>query len=394
MKREVSKKQKDHLIPACIIGNFSNYRNSPGGGRNNKVTVKIKGKDKNFEMKAENILYAKGAYDSVIDDLFGKRVTDGLWDEYESELPKLVDTFESKSHLSQEMYINTLVPYVASLFVRDTGYEQWINSQMNGPIGAEATPETVQFNRGVFYSDTKSDVLVYSLDILMDENGGFILPDRGVSFLDASLDYWREDKKVVHEDKSLNGSRVWLTHENGCLTPPSYLIPLSSKVVVKLTPREFLYGSPTGINIPVRYIDVTNKILDIHIDHVNINKNAVEYINEGLAQGARRAMIGSDGKMLDRINFFDISDKYFIENILGMTALIREKIKYAASDILKFYKNPKKYDKKIVKDDKFLLRILNVGPYIKPSDITLKSYDAKNLYSLIKYQNFTYDMKI
>ena len=70
-------------------------------------------------------------------------------------------------------------------------------------------------------------------------------------------------------------------------------------------------------------------------------------------------------------------------------------MEYATSDILKFYKNSKIYDKKIAKNNKCLLRVLNVCPYIKPSDITLKSYyDAKNLCSLIKYQNFTYDMKI
>ena len=64
MDREVPKNKKDHLVPACIIGNFSKYRDLQNSGRNNKVVVKIKGKDKTFETRAENTLYAKGALQS------------------------------------------------------------------------------------------------------------------------------------------------------------------------------------------------------------------------------------------------------------------------------------------------------------------------------------------
>lgn len=398
MDREVPKNKKDHLVPACIIGNFSKYRDLQNGGRNNKVVVKIKGKDKTFETRAENTLYAKGEYDSVIDDLYGRRVTDGLWDEYESDLPVLVDAFESNSILPWEMYINTLVPYVASLFVRDQGYTQWVNSRMNNLMGVIATPETIQFNRQVFYSDTKLDILVYSIDILFDEEGRFILPDRGISFFDASYDYWRSDRFVAYSDKSLNGSKVWLTKSNGCLTPPSYLIPLSSKVIVKLTPREFLYASPKGDNIPVRYINTTNQIIKVEVSNFGtesfVYKKAVDYLNEGLAQGARRTMIAAKGETLNSLDFYDIPDEDFIGNILGMTALIRENRGDSAKEILNFYKNFKENAgySMVAKNGECLLRVLNVRSRIKPTASTLNSHGIDNLYPFSMYRSFISNM--
>ena len=50
-------------------------------------------------------------------------------------------------------------------------------------------------------------------------------------------------------------------------------------------------------------------------------------------------MIAAEGETLSALGFYDIPDEYFIGNILGMTALIREKRGDSATEILNFYKN-------------------------------------------------------
>lgn len=193
---------------------------------------------------------------------------------------------------------------------------------------------------------------------------------------------------------------MWLTKSNGCLTPPSYLIPLSSKVVVKLTPREFLYASPKGDNIPVRYINITDQIIKVEINNVGaesfVYKKAVDYLNEGLAQGARRTMIAAEGETLNTLDFYDIPDEYFIGDILGMTALIREKRGDSATEILNFYKNFKEnvgYSM-VAKHGECLLRVLNVRSYIKPTVTNLNSYGVDNLYLISMYRSFVSNMRI
>ena len=387
MDNKVPKNKKDHLIPASIIGNFSSEVNSGSRGRNKKVVVKVKEKDGNFKTKAENILYSKGEYDSAIDNLFGRRVTDNLWNEYESELPNLVNTLESRDFLPWEMYINTLIPYAASLFVRDQGYKQWVKSQMNIPSKEGAPDEIVQYNRALFYSEYKDELLAYSIDLLLDEKGRFILPDRGISFFEASLDCWRADHMYGYRDGNPNGFRVCLTNDSKCLTPHSFLIPISPRVVIKLTPREFLYASPVGENVPVRYIDVTNEIITLNDESDGLK--AVDYINEGLAQGTRHIMIGSDEDILKNIKFDEISDEYFIENILGMTSLVRETSIEAKQYILDFYQNVDGNNGlSLSSDGVCILRVLGIRKYIKPSQDMIEKYKKNGLRILSRQQGF------
>lgn len=394
MNDKVPKNKKDHLIPASIIGNFSSEVKSDSRGRNNKVVVKMKEKDGNFKTKAENILYSKGEYDSVIDDLFERRVTDDLWNEYESNLPDLVNTLESRDFLPWEMYINTLIPYVASLFVRDQGYKQWVSSQMNIPSGEDAPDETVQYNRALFYAEYKDELLAYSVDVLLDEKGRFILPDRGISFFDASFDYWRADHMCGYTDGNPNGSRVCLANESECLTPPSFLIPVSPRVVIKLTPREFLYASPAEGNIPVRYINVTNEVITLN-EESDDSEKAVDYINEGLAQGSRSIMIGADEDILNNIEFGEISDAYFIENILGMTALVRETSIEAEQHILDFYQNVDGNNGiSVPPSGVCMFRVLDIQEYIKPSQDMFETYKEKGLHILNRQQSFVSDLRL
>lgn len=386
MNSKISKNKKDHLIPACIIGSFSEESEQGDRRRNNIVFVKRRGKAEIYETKAGSVLYSNGEYDSLLDDLSGRRVTDGLWDEYESELPKLIENFESRLKLSWDMYIETLVPYVASLFIRDQGYRKWVNSQTNDLLGADATDETTQFNRGKFYAENKLDVLAYSIDVLVDEMRRFILPDRGISFIFPSSDEWRSDS-IISKDKFSNGSIIYVVEED-CLSPLSFLVPVSSKIVIKLTPREIIYGSPEGNTIPIRYIDLTQQILDTKSGKVQ----AVKYINTALAQGARDVMIGADKDNLTDIEFFDFSDDYFIENILAMGALIRESSMEAAANIRKFYRNIEGFKGSPIcyKNTGIVLRAFLIRKYIKPSDDELRLYEQRGLKKINKRTDFKY----
>lgn len=386
MNDKVPKNKKDHLIPACIIGSFSKESGQGDRRRNNIVSVKRRGKAEIYETKAGSVLYSNGEYDSLLDDLSGRRVTDGLWDEYESELPKLIKNFESRMKLSWDMYIETLVPYVASLFIRDQGYRKWVNSQANNLLGEEATDETTQFNRGKFYAENKIDILAYSIDVLVDEMKRFILPDRGISFIFPSSDEWRSDS-IISDCGVSNGSMIYLAEED-YLSPLSFLVPISSKIVIKLTPRENIYGSLEGDTVPIRYIDLTQQIVDTEFG----KEQAVKYINTALAQGARDVMIGADKDNLTNIEFFDISDDYFVENILAMGALIRESSKEAAGNICKFYRNVEGFTGEIIyhKHAGPVLRAFLIRKYIKPSDDELQFYRKRGLRKINKQTDFKY----
>ena len=161
-----------------------------------------------------------------------------------------------------------------------------------------------------------------------------------------------------------------------------------------------MYASPKGDNIPVRYINITDQIIKVEINNVGaesfVYKKAVDYLNEGLAQGARRTMIAAEGETLNTLDFYDIPDEYFIGDILGMTALIREKRGDSATEILNFYKNFKEnvgYSM-VAKHGECLLRVLNVRSYIKPTVTNLNSYGVDNLYLISMYRSFVSNMRI
>lgn len=161
-----------------------------------------------------------------------------------------------------------------------------------------------------------------------------------------------------------------------------------------------MYASPKGDNIPVRYINITDQIIKVEISNFGaesfVYKKAVDYLNEGLAQGARRTMIAAEGETLNTLDFYDISDEDFIGNILGMTALVREKRGDSATEILNFYKNFKEnvgYSM-VAKNGECLLRVLNVRSHIKPTASTLNSHGMDNLYPFSMYRSFISNMRV
>ena len=157
-------------------------------------------------MKAENIGYIKGEYDSDL-DLIEPRFVDKNWDKFEPNIPAMVSTFESQLPLRVDMWRKVLIPYAASTFVRNKIFRDYYNKQFS-EINEDKyfINNSAQYTRYKFYNEYKSIMYLYSLDILIDEKSRFILPDSGVAYLRASEDVYRKylefpDSGIYFEDK-------------------------------------------------------------------------------------------------------------------------------------------------------------------------------------------------
>ena len=121
--------KKDHIIPASVIGMFSLEEHA--SSRERKVWyLRKQGMKEPKYMKAENIGYIKGEYDSDL-DLIEPRFVDKNWDKFEPNIPAMVSTFESQLPLRVDMWRKVLIPYAASTFVRNKIFRDYYNKQFS-----------------------------------------------------------------------------------------------------------------------------------------------------------------------------------------------------------------------------------------------------------------------
>lgn len=110
---------RDHYIPACVIGRFSADRNR--SARERIVLALYKGRREPFPVRARNVGYVNELYDvSAMGFLDGQVLTsvDPHLHGYETALPRALDLLENAALVDTNTWLRTLVPYVASIFVR------------------------------------------------------------------------------------------------------------------------------------------------------------------------------------------------------------------------------------------------------------------------------------
>ncbi|SRR6266536_1275469 len=116
---------KDHYLPASVIGRFS--ADNAASARERMVFVLRKGNTAAFPTKAENIGYVNDLYRVSRAPVWSGGQTgaqtsiDPYLHGYEPALPWALDQLEHAAPVDIATWLRTLVPYVASIFVR--GYD-------------------------------------------------------------------------------------------------------------------------------------------------------------------------------------------------------------------------------------------------------------------------------
>jgi hypothetical protein len=307
---------KDHTVPAFIIGSFSDSKD--GSPRKRKVYyLRREGMTSPHPQRAETIGYVKGEYDSS----FGRAVDD-LWDEYEGSLPELSEIFTQKKPLSINLWEKVLIPYVADLWVRSPGFRQNYENQFEAllPLSQEdegkfkqSTKDLVAMLRTKIRLECRRVFSLYSIDVLYTSKSNFILPDLGMAYLRASEDMFRKDYSW---EKATEWYGEYYKSGKRCeINPPSYLVPLSNNIAVKMTPRQIIptaiyKDTPSGRQgyIPVRYIDCDSCARGWD------GSSVIEDINKLLVGSALDWVVASDKDSLQNIRNVPLENKDFIHN--------------------------------------------------------------------------------
>lgn len=314
----------DHTIPASLIGQFSS--NTLPKSRKSKVCYFSNSNDPKgrkglyLDIAAENIGANYGEYDINVDILerilkfdttknilncFGisehidykkycVRWLDNQWDVFEPELKYFIDKIRDfVSYIDRETYNRSFIPFVASVFARSIDYREYVEGKIVPFIDridsyikkvcSEAefsyTQEEkevliqflVQVSRYREWQDYQKYMKLYEIQVLHAQNNEeFILNDLCVAPSPASCD---KNKKIELICDS-NGNDY---------TPPSFLIPLTNKAVLKMTPS---WELSLGSKVPVYHIDV--------------DQDTVNSVNILLAQSAQHYIVASNENILNK----------------------------------------------------------------------------------------------
>lgn len=109
---------KDHYIPAAFIGRFSADKEGPL--RQRKVAVLRQTGEAHLQ-QAQSIGFANNFY--TIPDTPDRSI-DPLWGKIEQPLPQALNELEKEEWVSTSMWLRTLVPFVASVFVRGREFNE------------------------------------------------------------------------------------------------------------------------------------------------------------------------------------------------------------------------------------------------------------------------------
>lgn len=117
MSSNSTKGTKQHYLPACIIGRFSNNEN--GLSRDRHVQVLRRGSNHAYRAKASTLCAVNGLYDG---DSFEGGTID-QWD-YEQNLTTIFNQMKQGGLPDLDYYVHDLVPYVTGLFMRGPDFEK------------------------------------------------------------------------------------------------------------------------------------------------------------------------------------------------------------------------------------------------------------------------------
>ncbi|WP_082600032.1 DUF4238 domain-containing protein [Agromyces sp. Root81] len=210
----------DHFVPAALLGRFSVDEGKRY--RSRRLNVLRKGASRAYLAKAETVGYENNLYDVDFDASMsehGAGFVDALWKEYEPRLPTALDLL-SEGRCDLDHWINVLVPFVASLLIRDRWYgerlanaHQWKDHEEGWLKDAVFSESNLNLNRIVQRNGIMGRLLVSRWSMLEVEDD-LCTSDLGYAF---ELDQVERDGRV--ED------RVFL------------VVPLSRRAVLFVAPE-------------------------------------------------------------------------------------------------------------------------------------------------------------
>ncbi|WP_455118314.1 DUF4238 domain-containing protein [Rothia mucilaginosa] len=402
--------EKDHLIPACVIGQFTNEKEG-NKWREQKVYKRdIRNNNGGF-VRAKDIGWARGEYNSEFSiDVYGNEsgldqndnsrdaiALDKDFQKVESKLPEFIEKLENGEGVLDSDYKNILIPYIAQLFVRSKMVGDYIAKSANKKIKVsgnkrrtipvENMPQnipvidssfksgisdvqnviydpknTVQYNRKKWLKEYEEyDLCFYAIDILLDNKRRFVLSNLGLAPLPSNIDPYRRDESMGEE----SGYYLDFDYNDGgsATTAPAYLVPLSPKIVIKITPR-YVVPSVYKRKFPVRYVDITDSRVD--------KKPLASFFNDYTVKYATEFYVGRNKNVVDKHRRVKQYADEKIKNDLNFLSRVRDE-NYIEDEGRKkdyFDKLKKKIDS--IKNDDNSADLIDVKWYLKPARKNVK----------------------
>lgn len=115
-------------------------RSDEGARRRRPVAVARRGSEHVRMDVPARLAHKEGLYDAgfpvwTAEGLDSHRVVDRAWDTYEARLAELLEALERRDPIAATDWLSVLVPWVASMFVRDEGFASRFESRMGGVFG-------------------------------------------------------------------------------------------------------------------------------------------------------------------------------------------------------------------------------------------------------------------
>lgn len=391
--------KRDHTIPACVIAQFSTVKEADS--RDNKVYVKYANNHSIDFKTADSIGWDLGSYDSDFssdlnnnesgldpdDETRDAIALDEKFKKVEQNLRKLIGAFEKQEELTVDRYKSILIPYIAHLFVRSklTGefIGDWLDSSLGGmdkqrrilsisealrSLGVQDSGDEISnlVNHEVIVEPKNSiqwtrlewikmyeefDLYFYAIDVLVDKEKRFLLSDLGITPIASGTDPYRIDENMGAE------ASVVFCARNGKVTPPAYLVPMSSSVALKITPRYVIPGIYKG-KLPIRYIDITNGIL-------KDGRSVIDYINEEIVKYSYEFYIGATKESVHEYRNTERHTKEEILSDLYIPSRIQKERELVGSKLDNYYAELKKFVDETFESERYRRRI-DISKYLKP----------------------------
>lgn len=267
-----------------------------GPRRDRAVWSQRRGSLRAFEDRAKNLLHAPNLYDAAEATFLGmvdespekqRRAVDRIWDSFETSVPLGIECLVAsrESQLSGSLWLRTLVPFVASLFIRG---KTFMDS----------------------YSDHRDELLASSegiVDVNADANGS-----RSYQFQRLLTPIAAANWCVIHTDShpALITNDLALARFENVAAPLKWgwLVPLTPAAVLAVNlryERKVMEATDGGELVPV-------------ISHIDIeDSDWVHQANERIAEDALEMVIGQSRSHVESVSSVLSEESRRIENVLG-----------------------------------------------------------------------------
>lgn len=173
---------RDHFLPASLIGRFSSENAGPA--RKRKVYVLHRGRRVPSLTRAENIGFVNDLYQVSV-SFWGdtSASVDPALHGYEPELPPALNQLEQVAPIDLSVWLGTLVPYVAAIFVRGHDFiPRYLARPSVLSAGLPNAAEHANIARGVELERLLAPVCCARWVVLHKDAGEpFVLNDLGVT---------------------------------------------------------------------------------------------------------------------------------------------------------------------------------------------------------------------